>query len=236
MEKSAIIIYGPPGSGKGTQAGKIAEKFNLVHFDTGKIIEKTVHDEKNINDPIIQRERQIFDSGVLCTPSWVLSLVVENIKKICDKDTGLVFSGSPRTVYEAEGDKKENIPGVIETLENCFGKKNIAVLRLNVSRETAIYRNTHRRVCESCRFILQYSSENEKLAQCPQCGGKLVRRSLDTADVMNVRLEEYKHRTSPIYDFLGVRGYKIIDIDGETDPEAVAREICGKLSEFLSPY
>ncbi len=232
--KFAIIIYGPPGSGKGTQAEKIAEKFNLIHFDTGKMIEKTVHDPKNANDPIVQREKKLFDSGILCTPSWVLSLVVENIKKICDKDTGLVFSGSPRTMYEAEGDKKENIPGVIETLEDCYGKENLVFLRLNVSRETAIYRNTHRRVCESCRFILQYSPENEKLDKCPQCGGKLVRRSLDTSEVMSVRLEEYKHRTKPIFDFVEARGYELVDINGEDEPEAVSAEIFGKLSGFLS--
>lgn len=227
--KMAVVIYGSPGSGKGTQAEKIAEKFNLIHFDTGKIIEKTVHDPKNASDPIIQREKQLFDSGMLCTPSWVLELVIKNIKEISSQDKGLVFSGSPRTMYEAEGDKENNIPGVVQTLEEVYGKENVLVLRLMVSRETAIFRNTHRRVCEKCRFILQYSPENEKLTECPQCGGKLVRRSLDTPDVMNVRLEEYKHRTKPIFDFLEERNYQIIDIDGEKSPEDVAKEIFEKI-------
>lgn len=262
MEKIAVVIYGPPGSGKGTQAEKIAQAFNLIHFDTGKIIEKTVHDPKNARDPIIQEERRLFDTGFLTTPPWTLNLVLENIKKIYSEGKGVVFSGSPRTEYEAEGDKsariplgyyplrsrwdltgsqrdgipegKEGIPGVIEILEKYYGKENIIFLRLNVSRQTAIYRNTHRRVCEKCRFILQYSPENEKLDKCPRCGGKLVRRSLDTADVMKVRLEEYGHRTKPIFDFVEARGYKIIDIDGEPEPDAVARDINGKLNEFLT--
>jgi adenylate kinase len=233
MEKIAIVIYGSPGSGKGTQAEKIAQAFDLIHFDTGKIIEKTVHDPKNAHDPIVQEERRLFDTGFLTTPPWTLNLVLENIKKIHSEGRGIVFSGSPRTEYEAEGDKKEGIPGVIETLEKYYGRENIFFLRLNVSRQTAIYRNIHRRICEKCRFILQYSPENEKLDKCPQCGGKLVRRSLDTADVMKVRLEEYGHRTKPIFDFVEARGYKIIDIDGEPEPDAVARDINEKLSEFL---
>ena len=231
MSKVAIIIYGPPGSGKGTQAEKIAEKFNLVHFDTGKTIEKTVHDPKNADDPIIQKERQLFDTGKLCTPSWVLSLVGENIKKIFSEGKGIVFSGSPRTLYETEGDKEKKIPGVIEILEKYYGKENIIILRLNVSKKTAIYRNTHRRVCEECGFILQYSPENEKLTQCPKCGGKLVRRSLDTAEVMKVRLKEYEQRTKPIYDFLEKRGYKITEIDGEPSPEIVTKNIFNKIGE-----
>lgn len=225
MEKIAIIIYGPPGSGKGTQAEKIAKKFDLIHFDTGKIIEKTVHNPKNINDPIIQKERELFDSGKLCTPSWVLELVIKNIEEIAKQGAGLVFSGSPRTMYEAEGDKEKGIPGVIETLEKYYNKENIVVLRLNVSDQTATFRNVHRRVCEKCRFLLQYSPENEKLTKCPKCGGKLIRRSLDTEEVMKVRLEEYKHRTKPIFDFLEAQNYQIISIDGESDPETVFQSI-----------
>ncbi len=231
--KLAIIIYGPPGSGKGTQAEQIAKRFGLIHFDTGKIIEKTVHDPKNAGDPVIRKERDLFDSGILCTPSWVLNLVVENIKKIYKSGEGLIFSGSPRTMYEAEGDKERRIPGVIETLEQNYGKQNILVFRLNVSETTSVFRNTHRKVCDKCRFILQYSPENEKLTECPNCGGKLVRRSLDTEDVMKVRLEEYQQRTKPIVDFLEARDYKVIDVDGEPEPVLVAKSIFKAIEEFL---
>jgi len=234
MKKISVVIYGSPGSGKGTQADLIAEHYGLVHFDTGKVIEKTVHDPKNAGDPVIQRERQLFDTGILCTPEWVLKLVTAKIREIAEcEDEGLVFSGSPRTMYEAEGDKEKNIPGVIPILEEIFGKENLIVLRLNVSAESSIFRNSHRRVCEDCQTPLLYSAETEKLTHCPKCGGRIVTRTLDVPETIKVRLEEYKNRTEPIFQFLKNKGISVIDIDGEPAPAVVTRSIFEKIDDKI---
>jgi len=214
-----VIIYGPPGSGKGTQARRIAEDFALEHFDTGQLIEKWVHRPDLQDDPIIQREKENFEKGILCTPEWVAEIVKEEIRQSHQKGKGIVFSGAFRTLPEA----KEVFP----SLEDFYGKGNIYVLRMMVNPETSVFRNSHRRVCEKCGQPIVYSPENEKLTECPKCGGKLVRRVLDKPEVIKVRLKEYQKRTEPIYQFWKERGIKVIDIeaDKKMSVEDVHRDI-----------
>src|ERR1051325_4520026 len=104
--KKAIILYGPPGGGKGTQSQLLVRKFDLINFDTGSHIEAIVHDPLNKKNKLIQAERTLFDTGKLNTPSWVLQMVKENVARIADLGFGVILSGSPRTMYEAFGDEK----------------------------------------------------------------------------------------------------------------------------------
>src|SRR3989344_5922357 len=104
--KKVIIVYGPPGAGKWTQANLLAGKLGLIHFDTGKYLEQTVHDPENQNNPEIKKEKEIFDSGKLLTPSFVLKIISQKTKEVSKSSFGIVFSGSPRTLYEAFGDEK----------------------------------------------------------------------------------------------------------------------------------
>lgn len=212
-----IIIYGPPGSGKGTQAQAAAKHFGFEHFDTGRIIEKTVHNPAKQDDSVIQRERRNYEQGILCTPEWVTEIVREEIIKTQQAGRGLVFSGSPRTLYEAEQ--------LIPLLEELYGKENIYVLELVIKPETTIFRNSHRRLCKQCGFPLLYSPENEKLEKCPQCAGELFIRPDDKPEIIKVRLEEYQSRTKPIYAYLEKRGIKVIKIDGEPGVEEVTQNI-----------
>lgn len=221
MKPSVIIVYGYPGSGKGTQAEKLAEHFGFEHFNTGKVIEKTVYDPTNQNDPVIQREREIFKSGVLCTPEWVAEIVKKVISDLHNQGQGIVFSGSPRTLTEAEQ--------LIPFLESLYDQANIHPLEIRIKTETAVFRNTHRRICEKNAHPLLYSPENEKLEFCPICGSKLVTRILDTVETMQVRIREYEERTFPILEYLKKRGYNVSEINGEPAPEIIFAEILGKL-------
>src|SRR4030042_4476970 len=99
----SIMIMGPQGSGKGTQAELIAKKVNLVHFDTGQYLRAILYDSASKNDKIIQREHKLNEAGILNTPSWVLKIMIQAVKKIAVLKKGIVFSGSPRTFYEAFG-------------------------------------------------------------------------------------------------------------------------------------
>ncbi|MFC1700962.1 adenylate kinase family protein [Patescibacteria group bacterium] len=224
--KKVVIIYGAPGSGKGTQANELAKVLDLEHFDTGKIIEKKVFDPKSKDDPIIQREKKNFENGDLCTPEWVSNEIVKKtVRKFNQDGKGIVFSGSPRTLPEA----RELIP----ILENLYNKENIYILRLNVKPETSIFRNSNRRVCSKCGHALVYNDENKKLNKCPKCGGELVKRVLDKIETIKVRLEEFKKRTEPIYSFLEGLGYKIIDIDGDNPSvKEVSQDILKSLGDI----
>jgi len=221
MPKMVVFLFGPPGAGKGMQADMLAEQFGFAHFDTGRQLERIVHDPNRQSDPVIQRERQLFDNGDLNSPEWVRQMVMEGAENLAREGKSIVFSGSPRTIFEAEG--------LIPLLERLYGRENLHVFQLIVSPEVSVFRNFHRRVCENGHPLL-WSVENDALVNCPKCGSPLKRRSLDTEAAMRVRLVNYEQRTKPVLEFFKKRGVKIHEIDGEPSPEVVHKAIVSALA------
>lgn len=218
----AIILYGAPGSGKGTQAQLLADKLGLIHFDTGKYIEQVVHDPVNKKNKIIQEQRRLFDSGALCEPQWVFNIVKEKISQLATSGLNVVFSGSPRTLFEAFGNKKQS--GLMKILEKLYGKRNIHIFFIDIPPKESLQRNGSRLMCSVCGMqvlnkVLKF--KGLKLSKCPFCGGKLYRRSLDKPEIIKIRIEEYKKRTMPIAEELKKQGYRIIHINGKSLPSKV---------------
>ncbi|MFA5052545.1 MAG: nucleoside monophosphate kinase [Parcubacteria group bacterium] len=142
MQKHVILFYGPPGAGKGTQAGIIAKKYGLTHFDTGKHIEKLVNDTSLLKkNAILRRQRKLFMSGKLADSNWAGAEVKKQIKKFYVKGKGLVMSGSPRTMREAFNLKGG---GVADTLIRRYGLKNILVVFLRIPVSESVKRNSKR--------------------------------------------------------------------------------------------
>lgn len=224
--KKAIIIYGPPGAGKGTQANLLAGKFGMIHFDTGRYLEQVVHDPENQNDPEIKKAREIFDSGALVTPSFVLKIISQKTKEVSKSGFGIVFSGSPRTLYEAFGD--ENNQGLISLLESEYRKENIIPIFLKIDPKVAILRNKNRKVCSVCGTAILYNDIDQHKT-CPLCGGELRTRIVDNPAVFETRIKEYEERTKPILSSLEKSGYEIMEIDGMPLPYKVFDEILKKL-------
>jgi adenylate kinase len=225
--KKVILLYGAPGAGKGTQADLLSRILGFYHFDTGKYIEQTINDPENLKSKKFQKEKAIFDSGKLNTPSWVLKdIVIKNTKKLAKAGVRIVFSGSPRTLFEAFGDEKTT--GLIETLEKLYGKENIGILYLDVKAESSVFRNSNRAVCSVCGAPVLYSENGTKT--CPFCGAPLRKRSLDNPETIKIRLEEYKNRTQPILEELKKRGYVINFINGEPEPFKVFEEVKQKIN------
>jgi len=227
--KIAIIIFGPPGSGKGTQAKLLADKLGLIHFDTGKLLEQIVHNPANARDKKIQRERKFFDSGVLLTPSWVLKILNKKSQEIAKSGFGVVFSGSPRTLYEFVGEKKQK--GLIDVLEKNYGKKNIFIFKLEVPERESIKRNSSRIICTVCgtQILSWMSGVKYQMLKCPFCGGNFYRRTLDNTETIKVRLKEYRERTLPVIKALEKRGYKVVYIGGKSLPSKVHENIMRKM-------
>jgi len=212
----AVILFGPPGAGKTTQAEHLKTTFRLAHIDSGRLIERTVHDPAKQDDPVIARERSIFDSGVLNTPEWVAHLIAMELRTVHETGHGVVFSGSPRTLYEAQV--------LTPVLEQLYGHDNIAFIKIAVSPETSLIRNTRRLVCKKCGKIYQGFAGAEPAGFC-DCGGRLTTRILDTAEAIKTRLDQYHNRTAPLFRFLMERGYAINETDGERGPDEIAKDL-----------
>lgn len=127
----AIMILGRPGSGKDTQANFLTSYYNLIHIKTSALLLEEF--ENNPNNLKVRREKKIFDSGQLNTPAWVVSVIKKNISNLkFDKNHGIIFSGSPRTLYEAKN--------LLPFLEEKFGKKNLFGVYINITEEEGIKR------------------------------------------------------------------------------------------------
>lgn len=225
MHKIAIILYGAPGSGKGTQANLLANKHSLVHFDTGKFLESIVHDPTRQKEAIIRRERKLFDTGKLNSPSFVFREVARKVELLAKANLSVVFSGSPRTMYEAEN--------LVPLLERWYGKKYIFVFMLRLPSTGSFTRNSKRMVCSTCGYTLltqYYPSTRPKY--CPVCAGSFYKRTLDNAEVIPVRLKEYRERTEPIFNFFKKRHYHIRSIDARPAPYRVFSKLDGYLKNF----
>jgi len=213
--KLVIILLGPPGSGKGTQAGLLAEKLGLYYFETSKILEEAFNKSKEEEfikisgkKYFFSHEKNLWEKGILCSPPFVTYLVKKKIKEIYRRGENLVIAGSPRTLYEG----KELMP----LLEELYGKKNIKIILIQVSAEESIFRNSHRRICKLMRHPILYSEETKKLKFCPLDGSKLIRRKgLDDSKTIKIRLEQYRERTLPLVEYLKGRGLKIKKVKGE---------------------
>lgn len=215
MQKEVIFLFGQPGAGKGTQAELLSNKTGHYHFESSKVIEQCFNQENpdkffNIDgkDYKVGDEIKKWERGELNSPPFVVNLMLENIKSLAKEDKSIIFSGSPRTVYEAE---KE-----IPLLKELYGLGNIKFIMLEISPETTIFRNSHRRICELIRHSILFNQETEHLKLCPLDGSKLIRRkALDDIETIKNRLRVYKEQTHPVIECMEKESIKIRKVDGE---------------------
>ncbi len=215
-----IVVYGPPGAGKGSQANLIAGSFGFIHFDTGKYLESFIRNPAALKSAEVRRERALFDAGKLMTSSWVLKVAGSRMKKIAAARLGLVLSGSPRTVSEAKN--------LLPIMKKLYGRENMFFFVLKVSTKTSIERNSRRLICSVCGSLLLRTKDTKNFtihSLCPFCGGKLVKRTLDRPSIIRDRLVEYNLKTKPIFAAIKKDGYKIKEIKGDTLPFKVFNSI-----------
>lgn len=231
MERKVIILFGPPGAGKGTQSELLSEKMGLFLFETSKILErefkKAEQDPDGYPERIVEVEGQKFDvlkeyeiwkSGTLNSPPWVTYLTIRELRKLAEAGESVIMSGSPRTLYEAERE--------MPVLAELYGKDNIKIGMIEISAEVTIFRNTHRKICELMRHSILFNKETEKLKLCPLDGSKLVKRKdLDDPETIKIRLGQYKERTLPLFDYFKNNGFKVEKINGERTVAEVHEDI-----------
>lgn len=204
-----LILLGAPGAGKGTQAVRIAEKYNIPHISTGDILRKNIKEQT----PVGVKAKAYIDKGQLVPDEVVVEIVALRIRED-DAKNGFLLDGFPRTIAQAEAlDKITDIDTVI----------NIDV-DLNALSE----RLTGRRVCSKCGE--SYHISTKKDGDCDKCGGVLMHRDDDKPETVNNRLKVYTASTKPLIDYYD-KQKKLINVNGMQKIEDVFAEISEALKK-----
>ncbi len=198
-----LVMLGPPGAGKGTQAERFAQKHRVPKISTGDILREAVTSDGELG----RAAKQVMDAGRLIGDDIMIGIVTERLARE-DAKAGFVLDGFPRTVRQAEA------------LDGMLGVQPLVVVDIVVPEETLLRRLASRRMCGACG----HSALPEEKG-CPKCGGELVVRIDDSAGIVSERLRIYMEQTAPIVQFYrGRLGFRAID--GTTSPEDVQKAIC----------
>ena len=216
MGERVMILLGPPGAGKGTQATRLGAALALPHVSTGDLFRENL---KN-STPLGQKARGFMDSGRLVPDELVLEMLFERVGR-SDCAEGYLLDGFPRTIPQAEA------------LEKRLNQRGARVQVLNLQGPDALLleRITGRRSCKACGHIQHLvHSPPKKAGACDKCGGELVQRSDDTAEVFGKRLAVYREQTQPLEAFYAARRL-LVNVDGARPPESVFEELARRARE-----
>jgi len=220
-----IILLGPPGAGKGTQAKFIVDTFGIPQISTGDILRDNVARKTELG----LKAKDIMGRGDLVPDELVCDMVAVRLQQP-DCARGFILDGFPRTVRQAEW-----LDGQLERMragKDAQGQMACAppvVIRLVVEYNQLLQRLTGRRSCPTCGLIYNVYYQPPKVSGLCDCDGTpLVQRRDDTEEVIAERLKAYEQLTLPLVDYYGPRG-RLIEVNGDQPVEAVAKQVFGAL-------
>ena len=225
VHQSVVILVGPPGSGKDTQAARLVEESGFVQVPSSKIIRAKF--AANPDDPVIQKESHKFDEGKLNDPLLVSEWIMDYVRPLAAQGKSLVFSGSPRTPHEAEVE--------FPALQELFGHANVVFIYLDIGLDEMKKRIAGRRFCKANGHVIPGSPEFAHLKACPQDGSELVRRDLDDESKVKTRHEEFVNLTLPVVDIAKKYGISMFTVDGTQSIEAVHHEVAAIVERRQTP-
>ncbi len=200
-----IVLLGAPGAGKGTQATKIATKYNVPHISTGDIFRANIKNKT----PIGVVAKSYIDKGQLVPDSVTVEIVKQRLAEEDVLTNGYMLDGFPRNIYQAEElDKFATVDKVIN---------------INVDLNKLLERITGRRVCQNCGESYHVTTLNGK-TDCKLCGGKLITREDDNETTVQKRLAVYEKQTAPLIEFYEKAG-KLVTVNGDKPIDDVFEEI-----------
>ena len=206
-----LIILGAPGSGKGTTAVVLRDKYSLAHISTGDIFRSNIKE----GTPLGLEAKAYIDKGQLVPDSITIGMVEARLAED-DCKAGYILDGFPRTIAQAQA---------LDDMLSAKGEKIDAVLSIKVDDEIIKERVTTRRVCEKCGASFNVKFKPTKVeGVCDLCGGNVVQRADDTEETVAARLVTYYENTRPLIDFYEAKGL-IVEGDNNVDSESCVRSI-----------
>jgi adenylate kinase len=206
-----LVMLGPPGAGKGTQAERFARARGVPRVSTGDILREAAQSGTDLG----RAAQAVMTAGRLVGDDIMIGIVRERIGQQ-DAATGFVLDGFPRTVVQAEA-----LDGLVDD------RAPLVVVDIEVPEETLVRRLQTRRICRTCGWNAAPGA-----TVCAKCGGVLVQRSDDSEDVVRQRLQVYLRETQPIVDYYG-RRRTFRSVDGDQTQEAVAADIAAAVASVI---
>lgn len=204
-----LILFGAPGAGKGTQSELLIQREGMSQISTGDLFRAAIKGQTDLG----KKAQEFMDKGQLVPDSIVIGMVEEVLQKGIKN---FILDGFPRTVAQAQA------------LDELLVKMNLSIgkaIFLEVPMSILMDRLTGRRVCKSCGAVYHVVSKPSKVeGKCDLCGGEVIQRNDDKAEVIETRLKTYEEFTSPLKEFYKKSG-KYIEVDGNRDTEEVFKEI-----------
>ena len=207
-----IILLGPPGAGKGTQASRLVEERRMVQLSTGDMLRA----EKSAGTPLGDRIKAVMDAGELVSDEIVTQLIDEKLAGLTPEQ-GVIFDGYPRTLAQAQA---------LDTLLDGRGRQLDYVIELEVNEDALVDRITGRFTCAVCNtpYHDRYK-QPVKAGTCDVCGShEFKRRADDNEDAVRTRMAEYRGKTAPILPYYEAKGI-VRRVDGMASVETVSKAI-----------
>lgn len=209
-----LIIFGPQGSGKGTQAEKLAEKFDLLHIETGQIFRDMTREDSELGRVIKE-----FDDQKEMVPDDITVAILRNYLEKAPDEKGVILDSAPRTIGQIEP---------VEELMKNEGRSIDRAVYIALPYDESVARITRRYLCTVClkHIVLGKHIQTPEDA-CPNCGGKITQRGDDTPDGIAKRLKTFYEVTVPVIEHYRKKGI-LIEVDGNRGVEEVFEDIISK--------
>lgn len=216
----AVILLGPPGAGKGTQAQRVAQRYHLPHLSTGDMF----RDHIKRGTELGRKAKPLLEHGELVPDEIVLGMVEDRIAQP-DCAKGFVFDGFPRTLRQADD---------LERITRYYKFGSTVVLHMVVNPDLLMRRLTGRRICKAGGHIYNiYERPPKRPGICDEDGSELIHRPDDTEGVIRERLSAYEHQTSPLVEYYTVQGL-LTCIDAMADADSVTEQIAKVLDGAMA--
>ena len=215
-----IVLLGPPGAGKGTQAKNIVEKYDITHISTGDIFRRHIESRT----PLGKMAAQYINKGQLVPDEVTISIVKDRVME-SDCNNGFLLDGFPRTVAQADA---------FFQIAASAGKVLNHVINIEVTEEKLIKRLTGRRICTACGASFHVVFNPPKVEGiCDYCQGELTQRADDSIDAVMNRLNIYRKQTEPLIEYY--KGKRLLRvINGEQAADKVFEDICNVLGAEMN--